>query len=259
MLIAGLKNIYVYRHTLWSMSVSQLRAKYAGSILGISWAVFTPLLISVAVNFVFTQVMKTEIRAFSLFVLSALLPWFLFSGALSESATTMRQNAGLLKQFTIPKVIIPVSMVLSNFVNFLFGLLVILPVFIICDITIIKYLALLPLIILAQLIFIMGVCLFLSALGVYFQDLSQILNILLMLLFWLTPVFYSIQSIPLNWRWLILLNPVTCYMDIYRSLLYGGSHGDLGIWALCFIFALISILVGYIFFMRKESELLKYI
>ena len=259
MLIEGLKNIYSYRHTLWSMSVSQLRAKYAGSILGISWAVFTPLLISVAVNFVFTQVMKTEIKAFSLFVLSALLPWFLFSGALSESATTMKQNVGLLKQFTIPKAIIPVSMVVSNFVNFLFGFIVILPVFIICNITIIKYLGLLPLVMLAQLIFIMGVCLFFSALGVYFQDLSQILDILLMMLFWLTPVFYSTQSIPLKWQWLILLNPVTCYIDIYRSLLYGGSHGNLWVWVLCFIFALVSILFGFIFFMWKESEILKYI
>jgi len=254
-----LKKIYDYRHTLWNMSVSQLKAKYSGSILGISWAIINPLLITLAVTFIFTQVMKTEIRCFSLFVLSVLLPWFFFASAISESATAMKQNIGMLRQFTIPKEIIPISMVTSNLLNFLFGFIVMLPFFAIFNLSIIKFLWLLPAVIFLHYIFTLGVCLLFSVANVYFQDLAQILNVGLMFLFWVTPVFYSVESIPLKWQWVILMNPVTCYVSIYRSLLYAGNSGSLFIWFLCFAFAFLSITSGFFFFYRKESDILKHI
>ncbi|MEW6096379.1 MAG: hypothetical protein AB1567_07635 [bacterium] len=78
MLKERIKKIYFYRHTLWSMAISQLKSKYAGSLLGIFWAIINPLLIMLAITFVFTAIFKIEIGNFHLFVLSGILPWMFF-------------------------------------------------------------------------------------------------------------------------------------------------------------------------------------
>ncbi len=99
---------------------------------------------------------------------------------------------------------------------------------------------------------------FLSVINIYFKDLPHVLGILLMFLFWLTPVFYSIDMLPQRYHWIIIANPCFCYTDIYRALLYRGSSGGVSIWLLAIGFAFISIISGYLLFIKKESELVKY-
>jgi ABC-2 type transport system permease protein len=241
------------------MSLKQLEAKYSGSFLGIFWAIINPLLIMLIVSFIFSQMMKTEIKNFSLFILSALMPWFFFINSICESTTSVKQNADLLRQFMLPREIIPISVVLSNFINFLFGFMLLLPIFVLFNIKIIGYLLLLPLVTCLYFLFTLGISLLFSITNVYFRDLAQLLNVGTMFLFWLTPVFYPLQFIPQKLRWIIVANPVTCYVSIYRSLLYQGSGGGIFMWLLAVAFALLSITSGYLLFIKKEDEVLKYI
>ena len=81
-----LRSIYLNRHILWRMALSQLKVKYSGSFLGIFWAIVNPLLIMAAITFVFTVVIKLEIKHFALFALAGIFPWMFFSSALFESA-----------------------------------------------------------------------------------------------------------------------------------------------------------------------------
>ncbi len=241
------------------MVIKNLKAKYVGSAMGISWAIINPLLIMLAVTFVFTQIMQTEIRHFPLLVLSALLPWFFFISSICESTTSMRQHIDMLSQFVIPRETIPISIVLANFINFLFGFVIMMPIFIVFNIEIIKYLWLLPLILLLHFSFTLGISMLFSIVNVYFRDLFQLLNVGVMLWFWLTPIFYSLEMIPQNYRWIIILNPGTCYVDIYRALLYRASSGSIYMWALAIGFSLVSMITGYTLFIKKEADILKYI
>lgn len=254
-----IKKIYIFRHTLWDMAISQLKAKYAGSILGISWAIITPFLIMLVVNIVFTQMMKTEIKNYPLFLLSALLPWFFFINSISEATTSMEKNSNILSQFTITREIIPISVVLTNFINFLFGFIVILPILIIFKIEIVKYILILPLIMFLHFIFTLGISILFSIINVYFKDLSQLLNVGIMFLFWATPIFYPLEIIPLNYRWIILANPATSYIVIYRSLLYYASFGERFMWLLAVGFAFVSLIIGYTLFIKNERDILKYV
>lgn len=242
-----------------SLAIKNIHDKYVGSALGIFWAVINPLLIMLVVTFVFSQIMKTEIKYFSLMVLSALLPWTFFLNSISESATSMVTNAGVLRQFVMLKEAIPLSVVAANFVNFAFGFAVAVPIFIICNPAVIHSLVLLPAIICLHLVFTLGVSLLFSISTVYFKDLPQVLNTGIMFLFWLTPIFYSLDMIPARYHWFILANPNSCYVLLYRDVLYYGSFGRAGLWLLAVGFAAASIVGGYLLFVKGEHAVLKHI
>lgn len=254
-----IKKVIAQRQIIKSMAVKNLKEKYVGSALGILWAIINPILIMLVITFVFTKIMRTEMKNLPLFMLSALLPWFFFTNSVTEATDSMRANINVLNQFILTREAIPISLVLSNFINFLFGFIVMLPIFIVFNTGIIKYSLLLPLVLILHFVFTLGICLSFSIINVYFRDLSQLLNVGLMFLFWLTPIFYSLEMIPGRYRGIILANPATCYAVIYRSLLCHGSSGGVYMWALAIGFSLISIISGYLLFIKKETEILKYL
>jgi lipopolysaccharide transport system permease protein len=254
-----LKKLIGQRQIIKSLAIKNVQDKYTGSALGISWAIINPLLIMLVVTFVFSQIMKTQIKYFPLMVLSALLPWTFFLNSISEAATSMAANASVLKQFVMLKEAIPVSVVVANFINFSFGFAVVLPIFIICNPAIIRSLVLLPAIICLHFIFTLGISMLFSISVVYFKDLPQLLNTGIMFLFWLTPIFYSLEMIPARYHWCILANPSSCYVLIYRDILYYGSFGRPDLWSLAAGFAAVSSVGGYLLFVKKENAVLKYV
>lgn len=245
------------RHIVRSMVIKNLKDKYVGSFLGIFWAVINPILIMVVITFVFTKIVNSGIKNFPLFVLSGLLPWFFFINSISESVDSIKQNADILKQFIIPREIIPISVVIANFVNFLLGFVVILPIFILFNREISRYLCFLPLIAILHFSFTLGLSMLFSIVNIYIKDLSQLLNVGIMFWFWVTPVFYSLEMVPDNYRWIILINPATCFIVIYRKIIYYGVFCTAYMWLSAFVLALISIVIGYSLFIKKESEILK--
>lgn len=258
-LVDRLRKILVEKQIIKSMVIKNFKDKYSGSVLGILWPIINPLLITLAIVFVFTRIMKSEVKHYPVFVLSGLLPWFFFVNSICESTNSMRQNLDILNQFVIPKEIVPISVVLSNFINFLLGFIIIIPIFIIFNLGIIKFLPLLPFIMLLHFIFTLGISMLFSILNVYFRDLSQLLNVGTMFLFWVTPIFYTMEIIPSQYHWIILTNPAFSCIAIYQSLLYKGSPGAIYLWLLSIGFSLLSLISGYVFFLKKEGEILKYI
>ncbi len=123
--------LFSQRQILKNIVLKEIKAKYAGSLLGIFWALITPLLITIAVSFIFTKIMRMDIKHFPLFVLSAILPWMCFSASLFDATNSIVKNSHLLNQFVISREILPISAVLANFINFSFGLVVMLPIFMI--------------------------------------------------------------------------------------------------------------------------------
>jgi len=166
-------------------------------------------------------------------------------------------NAHLLNQFTIPVEVLPISSVLANFINFLFGLVAMLPVFIFFNIQVLPFLLLLPLALFLHLIFTIGLSLFLSSLNVNFRDVTHLLGVGLMFWFWLTPIFYSLDMVPEPFRWLCRLNPLTYYIIIYRDILFEARISNLSVIAIAFLLAIVMLFIGYIFFIKFEPSFTK--
>lgn len=255
-IIVHFKKLYNQKELLINMIWRNLKGMYQGSVLGLSWAIIVPLIMMAVINFVFSKVMRIEIDNFPLFALSGLLPWFFFVAAVQDSARSISSNAPLLHQFTISKEILPLSYVGANFINFIYGLIFVLPFFIFFRIKHIDILIFLPLVLLTHFIFTTGVCLFFAWLNVYIKDTVYLLNLCFMFLFWMTPVFYSIDMIPAQYRWICDINPMSIYITMYRDVLYY-ARIEIGTFFIGAIIASAVLLAGYFSFLKNEKFIIK--
>lgn len=207
-----------YFDLLIGLSVKELKIKFKGACLGFLWTILNPLLMMLVLSIIFTKVVRINIEKYPLFVLCGLLPWNFLTSSIIRSANIIIENASLIKKVPLPMEIFPLSVVFSNLINFLIcmGLLVIFFAF---HIEISVKLLLLPVIILLQLIFTAGMCFLFSCITVFFRDVNNILNILLMLWFYLTPVIYPLEMVPEKFYILCSINPMTMIIHSYREVL----------------------------------------
>lgn len=246
--------LFTHREILKNLVLRNLRVRYKGSTLGFLWTFLNPLLTMLIFYIVFSKIIKINIEQYPLFLLSALLPWTFFSSSLTDAAHSIINNANLVKKIYFPREILPLSYVLSNFINFLFSLAVLLPILIVFRAGGLRFIYFLPAILILHLIFTIGLALFLSCANVYFRDVSHFLGIILMFWFYLTPVFYSLDMVPQNLRSIYILNPIASLITIYRNVLFEGktpSAINLSISVLIFT---ITLLFGYFVFRRYEPD-----
>lgn len=244
--------IFPHREILKNLVLRNLRVRYKGSILGFFWVLLNPLLTMLVLYVVFSQIMRIQIPQYPLFLLSALLPWTFFSSSLSDASHSIIDNANLVKKVYFPREILPVSYVLSNFINLLFSLLALLFILTVFRIQALRFIYFLPLILIIHLIFTIGLALFLACANVYFRDVGYILGIILMFWFYLTPVFYSIDMIPQNLCSIYLLNPMVSIITMYRNVLFDGRPPSTINISIALSVIIITLLFGYLVFKRYE-------
>jgi len=254
---ARIKKIYLYRHTLWDMAIKKLKAKYADSILGIALAVLNPLLMMLAISFVFTSILKMEMKGFPAFVLAGIFPWMFFTAALSESVSSFMEHQNILRQFNLPREIIPLSCVLSNFINFLIGWIFICPIFIFLNPKIIPVLPLLCIVLITNFLFVCGLGMVVSIANVFFRDIGQLLGVFLTFWFWITPIFYSAEMVPSGFKWVANINPVTSYVVFYRDIVFYGFCPGPSVFTAVFLWAFVSLTLGWLVLVNCESQLLR--
>ena len=256
-LIKEIKAIFEQRHILKDMVVKEQKAKYTGSILGLAWAIIIPILIMAVISFVFGIVLKMEIERFPLFVLSAILPWMFFAAALSNATNSILNQKHLLRQFTFNIEILPLSSILADLLNFLLGWIVIIPIFLFFKLKVVYLLPSLCIIVFLHLLFTIGLGIALSILNVFFRDIGQLLGIALMFWFWITPIFYSVDIIPLSYRWIYNFNPITPYIVSYRDILFEANLPHFYTLLKGFLWAIFSLTFGFIITITLKTRLLK--
>lgn len=249
-------SIFLYMGSIWSISKKELRMKYHGTKLGLWWALILPLLLAFSISLIFTKAFNVTIPNYTLFVLSAILPWSFFSQSLSEVTNSFLANAAILKQGVFPREIIPIASVLSNFLNFILGLSVIMPLFLLFDYRLVFFMPLLVLLSLFFMLFLCGLGLIFSLMNIFYKDVSCFLSLGLTIWFWITPVFYSREMVPYPYKIIILVNPLALFVSNFRDLLFYGRINVYGI-AGSVVISLVSFLGGYYIFLVREKELLK--
>ena len=242
---------------LWDMSSSQLKAKYAGLKLGAWWVIIIPLTMALCINFIFVLVFKVNIPNYLFFILSGIFPWFFISQAISEVTNVFIVNRSMLRQGVFPREFIPLASILSNFINFILGFAIIIPLFILINKSLGYLFPLFILIALLNLVFVLGLGLIFAVLNSFLRDISYFLSVGMMFWFWVTPVFYSENMLSFPYRWICLINPVTHFISAYHKVLYSGkflSGSDIFI---LFSISSVTLILGYIFYLNNEAEILK--
>ena len=260
-----LRELWQYRELIRNLVVRDLKVRYKNSILGVAWTWISPLLMMIVYTVFFTILLPNEnIPHYPVFLLCGLLPWNFFVDSIVQSTESIIGNAHLIKKVYFPREVLPISVVLSNLINFLSALPVFFFLVLISDAPLSWWALLLPITLLIQLAFVLGLSFFLATLNVFYRDTRHLLGVAVQAWFFLTPVFYPITlvpkeklilGIPFNAQlWLRRLNPMASIVASYRDLLYYGAPTGLDFWLRTAVTALIVLVVGYLVFLRYSPN-----
>jgi len=264
-----LHELIEHKYLLYNLIIRDIKARYKNSVLGILWSMLNPLGLMLVFTIVFSVLRTANIRQFPIFLLVALIPWRLFAESLGTGSNAIIGNASLVKKVYFPRELLPISVILSSLVNFLFGLIVLVIFLYAFDLGLTINALWLPFILLTQTIFTLGLVLILSSVSVFYRDVQMILEVVIQALFFFTPIFYSFDTffgptatfmgVTFNptqvMRW---INPLASIIDGYRTVLWGtqGSQGPVSMNPVfllrTFIQSLIVLVIGYVIFVRSE-------
>jgi ABC-type polysaccharide/polyol phosphate export permease len=258
-LFRNLSYLLRYRGLIQSLVARELKARYRGSVLGFFWSFVNPLLLLLVYSFVFSTVMKntmTDIQPYALFMFCGILPWTWFTSSLSEATNSLISGGNLIKKVLFPAEVLPIVSVLANLVNFLLGLVILVPSLVYFHrLHLSLNLLWFPVTVLVQLVFTLGLGLILSALAVHFRDIRDLLSNILMLWFFSTPIIYSWrQENVQRYKTLFDLNPFTHLVISYQEILFFGPVGHWK-WLLALGVASVGLfLAGYWLFDRLRDS-----
>lgn len=258
-MIQDLKKVYKFKYTILSLGISELKLKYTGSILGFFWSILEPLSIILIYSLIFPLILKVNFLEWVLFFLCGLIPYRYLRKGILDLTTSLVERRDILLKATLPTEIIPLSRLFSNSVSFFLESLVI-SLFILIFVKPSPYLLAFPLLFIIQLFFICGMGLFFSVYYPRFRDLNYILNIVFEAFFFLTPVVYRIDFIPLSYRKFYLLNPLARLIFLWQVSWLGKPSSELPFLKnliLLFLFSLLILLGGYWFFLRKKEKVIE--
>ncbi len=260
-----LKELWAYRNLVYNLVSRDLKVRYKNSLLGIIWSWLNPLLLMLIFTLVFGILLKRQdIPNYHILFLSAMLPWNFFVGSVMGGIPSVVGNANLIKKVYFPREVLPISTVLANMVNFLIALPVFFAIAMISGIMPNQYLLFLPIPILIELIFAIGITLILSTLEVFYRDTHMIMDVAMQAWFFLTPVIYSVTSLPTQVTllgvtfnpqvWIYRLNPMASIINTYQDILYKGTLTSVDFLSRTAVTALIILIFGYWFFRHFSGK-----
>lgn len=249
-----IKEIIKYKEFLKTSIKKEFRGKYKKSFLGILWSFLNPCVQLIVYAIVFPFVMGNHIDNYYVFLLVCLIPWNYFTSTLQQCCISISGNGGLINKIYFPVEILPLSTCVSTLISFLITMILVLIVIPISGIGFSINILYLPIIIIVQFIFQLGLSLIISSLNVYAKDIEYILNIILMLLFYLCPVAYSASLIPNNLLLIFKLNPMYHIINYYREILYYKMPISTNNLLIITLISIITLIIGLAIFERLKKR-----
>ena len=241
---------------LWDLLRSlvdrDIKLMYKRSTLGIAWTLVNPLLQLLVFVFVFQVIIKIDIPQYSSYVFTGLLMWNWFQNSLFQATGSILSSRPLIRQPGFPSAILPVVVVTTGLIHFILALPVLVAFLLIDGVTFTPVIFVLPLLQLIQFAITVTCAYFLASLNVTFRDTQHTLGVLLQFLFYLTPIFYELDSIPDRYWFIYGLNPMVHLVTCYRQILMWGTQPD---WLALLIISVVTLLllpVGYRLFKHQS-------
>lgn len=247
------QELWRYKDLLYFLTLRGIKARYAQSILGVSWAIIQPLFTTLVFTLVFGGLAKVDSDGmpYLLFSYLALWPWNYFSGTLTESANSLIQNANMITKVYFPRMVLPLSAILSKLLDFIIAFVVVIGLLIYFKQMPGWGIVFLPLLIIQLLMCSLGIGMFLSALAVKYRDVKHALTFLVQLLLYAAPVVYSTQAVPEKYLNFYILNPMVGVIEGFRAAFLNRPMPWEWIWPGSIV-AVIFFVFGMLYFRRME-------
>lgn len=243
-----------YKYLLFQLIIREIKSRYKQSILGYSWVILNPLLQLLVYSFVFSVIFRfpTNNIPYSIFLFIGLLPWIYLQTAISSTTLSLVDHSNLLRKVYFPREIIIYAVIAAKAIDFLFASLILVPFLYFHHISI-SYTAILiiPLLFI-QIILMTGISLMISTLNLFYRDIQYLVNLLLMLWMYLTPIVYALSLVPKGWLFIYKLNPMVGLVEGYRSAVFNYTF-DTGTIVWSALLSIVIFILGFIIFKRLEG------
>ena len=250
-----------YGYLIRELTKREIYSRYKGSLLGIFWAILTPLAMLLVFAFVFGEIFQakwhnssnTNMIDFSINLFIGLGIFWYFADILSRSANIFVSNPNYIKKVVFPLEILSVVSVLSALFHLLIHFFIVIVVLIIAHGGISYEAVYFPVIIALCIPMSIGITLMLGSIGVYVRDLNSIMGVIINMLMFLSPVFYPVDSIPAKFHWLFYLNPLTFVIEESRRVVYEGKAPNFYHLGIFFLSSVLILIAGYRVFLVKKK------
>ncbi|MDH5637760.1 MAG: ABC transporter permease [Nitrospinota bacterium] len=219
--------LYKYRELITSLVAKDLKARYRGSVMGMAWTFLNPLLLLSVYALVFSVYMRIKVENYTVFMFAGLLPWTWFASSLMDGVNSITGAGSLITKSMFPAEILPMVKIISNLFNYIFSLPLLFGFMVWYGVDFTLALLWLPVLMIAQLLFTMGLVYFVASINVRFRDVQHVLANIVLLWFFLCPIIYPISSIPPEWRFTFNLNPMAILAVGYQDIFISGKTPDL--------------------------------
>jgi len=248
-----LQEVLDYRELFYYLTLKEIRVKYKQSIIGVGWALLMPLVSMVIFTFIFTRVAKVETDVpYPIFVYCGLLPWQLFAQGLGTATKTLVANTNLVTKVYLPREVFPFAAVVSKLVDFGIGFTFVFFLMWYYEIPIRWTIIFLPIILLVQLMFTLGLGMFTSMGNLYFRDVDYLMQIGIQLWMYVTAVAYPLEVSNPKLQAVLNLNPMTPIINSYRDVLLRGTLPSFPEFGMVAALSISLFLIGWYFFHRRE-------
>jgi ABC-2 type transport system permease protein len=259
MLIELFRDTFRYRELIWALALKDLKIRYKRSVLGFLWALLNPTLLMIVLTIVFSTVMRMNIPHYAIFLLSALLPWTFFAQSMSYAVESVVSNGDLIKKVAVAKLVFPMAAVVSNMINLLLSIIPLALIVLVMRHPFHVTWLFIPVPLLALMIFTAGASFLFATANVYYRDVSHIIQILLQVWFYVTPILYTIDIFPAKYHWIFKLNPMIFALNDFRLAVYNGKLPELQSIMASFGCGLVALLIGFGVFRKYQSEFVFYV
>jgi lipopolysaccharide transport system permease protein len=244
--------VWQFRDLLLAFAARDLKLRYRQTALGIAWVVLQPLVAAGIFSFVFGKIAKLDVSFLSTY--TGLLAWNAFSSTLTKASGSLVQNSGLISKVFFPRLVLPLSTILSTLVDFLVGLAVLAGLMVFYKMTPSWPVVFMPVCLLLLLMLATGCGLYAAALMVSYRDVQHILPVIIPFLLYASPVAYPVSQVPLQYRGWYDLNPLCGLLEAFRWSLLGGAAPDTRALAWACAVALITMGGGMYAFKKMEGR-----
>lgn len=255
-MIAHFIKLLTYRELLFNWALREIRVRYKQSMLGITWAILQPLLMTLIFTVVFSLFVRvpTEGIPYPIFAYCALLPWTFFANSLSFAVPSLVTNMNLVTHIYVPREIFPLASIIACFMDFLAASVIFAVMIMVYKVVITPLVLLVPLILIIQILLTLGIALLSSAANVFYRDIRFVIPLGMQLWMYASPIIYPVSAVPENLRSFYMLNPMAPIIDSYRRIILQGKMPDWNHLGLAALMSILLLVIVYWYFKRVEME-----
>lgn len=254
-MIHNIIEIYEYRDMIWSLVRRELRGKYEKSVLGFLWAFLGPMFQILIYAIVFTVVFHNNMPNYYIYLMAGMLPWTFFSDALATGTGSIIYNSEMVKKIYFPREVLVIGEVNAKLINLLLSFIVMAGFLIISGIGFSVQLVLLPVVVLGEYLFALGLSLLVASATVYFRDLEYVIQVILMAWVWASPIMYTTEGVIQPFILFILrVNPFTYIAGAYQQILYYHTWPAVQYLVMPLIYGAAALVIGYVTFSMLKKR-----